>query len=321
MASVISCFLPGAEFDRAAQGLLGAGESLAQALGASHIVVSAGAADSVLQNAGKYADRVLNVQADGLSADQPEACLGALHAACSNLEPQAVLLGQDAASQELTPRLGRRLGGCSIGDAQSIAVEDGSIRVTRSVYGGKAVAVVQANKVPAAVWVRARAFDPATERSAEASAEEMSVSIEGDIAATQVTNREVEASSTVRLEDASVIVSGGRGLGGPEPFEDLKELASVMKAEVAASRAACDAGWVAPGLQVGQTGKKVAPELYLAIGISGASQHLMGISDAKVVAAINTDPEAPIFKHCQFGLVDDWQQVVGPLKERLAAMS
>ena len=92
-----------------------------------------------------------------------------------------------------------------------------------------------------------------------------------------------------------------------------------MKAEVAASRAACDAGWVPPGLQVGQTGKKVAPELYVAVAISGASQHLMGIADAKVVAAVNTDAEAPIFKHSQFGLVEDWKNVVGPLRARLAA--
>jgi electron transfer flavoprotein alpha subunit len=90
-----------------------------------------------------------------------------------------------------------------------------------------------------------------------------------------------------------------------------------MKAEVAASRAACDAGWVSPSLQVGQTGKKVAPELYLAIAISGASQHLMGIADAKVVAAINTDADAPIFRHCQFGLVEDFRKVIGPLKKQI----
>ncbi len=321
MASVISCFLPGAEFDRAAQGLLGAGESLAQSLGAAHVVLCAGAAESVLQQAGAHADRVLQIECPELSDSSPEACLSALQVACSGLDAQAILLGQDTWSQELTPRLGSRLNGCSIADAQAIEVQDGTIRVTRSVYGGKAVAVVQANRAPAVIWVRARAFDPAAERSAPSSPESLAVAVEGNVSATQVTDRQVESSSTVRLEDASVIVSGGRGLGGPEPFEDLQQLASVMKAEVAASRAACDAGWVSPGLQVGQTGRKVAPELYVAIGISGASQHLMGIADAKVVAAVNTDPEAPIFKHCQFGLVEDWKNVVGPLKERIAALS
>ena len=321
MASVISCFLPNAEYDRAAQGLLGAAEKLAQDLRTSHVVVCAGPADSLLQNAVKHADRVIGLQCAQLSADRPESCLSALHAACEGLDAKAVLLGQDAWSQELAPRLGRRLNGCAVGDAQAITVEDGSIRVIRSVYGGKAVAIVQANTPPAVVWIRARAFESAAERETVAGVETLEVTVSGNVAATQVVGRHMESDSDVRLEDASVIVSGGRGLGGPEPFEELKQLAVVINGEVAASRAACDAGWVAPGLQVGQTGKKVAPELYVAIGISGASQHLMGISDAKVVAAVNTDPDAPIFKHCQFGLVEDWKNVVGPLKERISAMS
>ena len=121
----------------------------------------------------------------------------------------------------------------------------------------------------------------------------------------------------VRLEDAQVIVSGGRGLGGPEPFQELKALADTIGAEQGASRAACDAGWVPPNWQVGQTGKKVAPELYIAIAISGASQHLLGMGDSKVVAAINTDADAPIFKHCSFGIVEDYKAVV-PLLTREA---
>lgn len=321
MGSVVTCFLPGSEFDRAAQGLLAAGEQLAGQLSTDHVVVCAGAADELKQGAAQHADRVISLECSDLSADHPESCLSALQATCSTLEVQAVLLGQDAWSQELTPRLGRRLNGCSIGDAQALSVEDGQIRVQRSVYGGKAVAIVQASRVPAVIWVRARAFEVAADRAESAAVETVSVTAEGNVDATQVVSREMESDSDVRLEDASIIVSGGRGLGGPEPFEDLKELASVMKAEVAASRAACDAGWVPPGLQVGQTGKKVAPELYVAVAISGASQHLMGIADAKVVAAVNTDAEAPIFKHCQFGLVEDWKHVVGPLKERLAALT
>src|SRR5205085_9145907 len=112
----------------------------------------------------------------------------------------------------------------------------------------------------------------------------------------------------------------GRGLGGPEPFEELRALADVMGAQVAASRAACDAGWVPPSWQVGQTGRKVAPELYLAIALSGASQHLMGIADARVIAAINVDRDAPIFGHCRFGLVEDYRNVVGLLQQKLSEM-
>jgi electron transfer flavoprotein alpha subunit len=139
-------------------------------------------------------------------------------------------------------------------------------------------------------------------------------------APTRLIERHTEVQEGVRLEDARWIVSGGRGLGGPEPFEQLKELAAAIGAEVAASRAACDAGWVPPTWQVGQTGKRVAPDLYLAVGISGASQHLIGIADAKVIAAINTDQHAPIFKHCRFGLVEDYKKVVGLLRDKLLAM-
>ncbi len=318
MSNVISCFLPGAEFDRAAEGLLGAGQRLAADLGIPHIVLSADAADSVVQNSGKFADRIVQLKCDGLTADSPESCIDALDVGCRELGPTVVLVGGDAWSKELTPRLGYRLGGCSIGDAQAIEVADGSIRATRCVYGGKAMAIVEAKATPAVISVRARAFAPGEAGEAVAP-EELSISIETSHP-TQVVSRNLESSSDVKLEDATIIVSGGRGLAGPEPFEHLRQLASVMKAEVSASRAACDAGWVPPGLQVGQTGKRVAPDLYVAIAISGASQHLMGIADAKVVAAINTDPEAPIFKRCQFGIVEDWQNVVGPLEKKIAEL-
>jgi len=317
MSNVISIFLPGSEFDRAAEGLLGAAGCLAEQLGLPHVVVSAGATDQLLSAAAKYADRVLQLTNPELTEYQPETCLAALHAVCHEQSANAVLLGQDTWSQELTPRLARRLNGCSIGDAQQLNVTDGRIRATRSVYGGKATAVVQANADVVVVWVRARAFASAAARSAPGNIEPVSATIEGDVTRTQIVARHAEEATGVRLEDAPVILSGGRGLGGPEPFEDLRELASVCKAEVGASRAACDAGWVAPGLQIGQTGKKVAPELYIAVAISGASQHLMGIADAKSVCAINTDPDAPIFKHCKFGIVDDWKAVVGPLKNKL----
>jgi electron transfer flavoprotein alpha subunit len=136
-----------------------------------------------------------------------------------------------------------------------------------------------------------------------------------------VVERKREESGSVRLEDARVIVSGGRGIGGPEPFtSELLPLADLMGAQVAASRAACDAGWAPPTWQIGQTGKKVAPDLYLAIAIAGASQHMAGISEAKNIVAINTDSDAPIFKHCRFGIVEDYRKVVPLLREKLAAL-
>ena len=202
-----------------------------------------------------------------------------------------------------------------------VAAEGDAIRVTRGVYGGKAQAVIGLKRSPAVVWVRARAMAPAeAEGRAPGGIDHLAVELADD-GRVKVLDRHVEAREGVRLEDARLIVSGGRGLGGPEPFEQLQALAEVMGAQMAASRAACDAGWVPPSWQVGQTGKKVAPELYMAIAISGASQHIMGIADAKVICAINTDADAPIFKHCQFGLVEDYQKVVGPLREKLSQSS
>jgi len=316
MSDVLSCVLPGVGFDRSTQGLLGAGQRLARELGGKHIVAVLGAADT--GEIAKCCDSVLSAGHAALAEYQPETCLQALKALGEQSGAGVVLLGNDTYSQELTPRLAHRLGGCSIPDAQELSVQDGKVQVSRSVYGGKAMAHVAPNKTPAVVWVRARAMEPAEAGSA---ADVQQVDLElADSAAVRIVERHVEAQEGVRLEYAEVIVSGGRGLGGPEPFELLKQLAGPMKAQVAASRAACDSGWVPPNWQVGQTGKKVAPELYLAVAISGASQHLMGIADAKVIAAINTDADAPIYKHCRYGLVEDYKNAVEPLREKLAAL-
>ncbi|MFP6676392.1 MAG: electron transfer flavoprotein subunit alpha/FixB family protein [Pirellulaceae bacterium] len=312
----MSCLLPGMELDRATIGLVAEAERIARQLSVEHVVVASGVPDELLQHATRQADRVVVLPTKEPGDYQIEPCLAALHTVGAELKPRLVLLGQDTYSQEIAPRLAHRLQGCSIGDAQRIEIRDEKIHVTRGVYGGKAIAVVRANVEPAVVWTRSRAFAAESERSAACQVEHHEGGTD-DSSGSEIIERSREATSGVRLEDAQVIVSGGRGLGGPEPFAELGELAKSMKAEVAASRAACDAGWVSPSLQVGQTGKKVAPELYLAIAISGASQHLMGIADAKVVAAINTDADAPIFRHCQFGLVEDFRQVIGPLKKQI----
>ncbi|MEM9409379.1 MAG: electron transfer flavoprotein subunit alpha/FixB family protein, partial [Acidobacteriota bacterium] len=254
---------------------------------------------------------------NGLDDYQPETALAALEQLAKDRGAKAILLGSDTYSQEITPRLAHRLGGSSLADVQAITVEGGSVRATRSSYGGKALSVYEMKLDPAVLWVRARALDTA-EGSVGGSVESASVDLPEP--KVRITERRVEETDGVSLEDASLIVSGGRGLGGPEPFEELKGLADSIGAVQGASRAACDAGWVPPNWQVGQTGKKVAPELYLAIAISGASQHLLGMGDSKTVAAINTDPDAPIFKHCSFGVVEDYKNVVEPLTEKLKAL-
>jgi electron transfer flavoprotein alpha subunit len=278
--------------DRAAQGLAGAGQRTAECLGGSLHAISI--------DPQQY---------------QIEESLSALVDVCREISPRAILLSNDTYSQEIAPRLAHRLGGSAVGDGVAI---DGELRVTRQVYGGKAQAVIRLKRSPAVVWLRARSFAPgvlgvAARALARRPAAEAA-------AATRIVER-TSTQAESRLEDARVIVSGGRGIGGAEGFQhELRPLAALLGAQVAASRAACDAGWVPPTLQVGQTGKKVAPELYLAIGITGASQHMAGISDAKQIAAINIDRDAPIFKHCRFGIVEDYRRVVPLLREKLKAL-
>jgi len=321
MNDVIICLFAAGGFDKAAQGLAGAGRRLADELGGRlrAIVVGTGA-DALAPEVARVADSVIVADQTELAEYQPETCLTALVSLCGELQPRAVLLSNDTYSQELAPRLAYRLGGSAAGDGVLVRVEGEALRVSRQVYGGKAQAAIELKRAPAVVWLRARSFAPAAPLAEAGAITRAALDIQVDTR-TRIVERKREAGGESRLEEARVIVSGGRGIGGPEPFEtELKPLADLLKAQMAASRAACDAGWVPPTWQVGQTGKKVTPELYLGIAITGASQHMAGISEAKVIAAINTDPDAPIFKHSRFGIVEDYRKVVPLLREKLAAL-
>jgi electron transfer flavoprotein alpha subunit len=314
---VVICLFASNGYDRAAQGVAGAGRDLASQLGGSLHAVIVGPPEEVTTSAvAAVADTVTVMEQPELADYQPELYLSALQQACERLDPAAVLLGSDTASLELTARLAARMGGSPMSDGIALSVADGAIRVTRSAYGGKAEAVFELKKSPAVVWLRARGFEPAEPTGGKASVEKTIVELPESVP-TRIVDRHVEESDGVPLEDAQLVVGGGRGIGGAEPFDELKELAEVMKASVGASRAACDEGWVPPSAQIGQTGKKIAPELYLAVAISGAAQHVLGISDAKAVCAINNDPDAQIFRHSHFGIVEDYRKVVPQLIERL----
>ena len=321
MNDVVISLFASSGFDKAAQGLTGAGRSLADRLGGGlrAVVIGAGA-DALAAEVARFCDAVVVADQAELAEYQPETCLSALARLCAGLRPRAVLLANDTYSQEITPRLAHRLGGSAVGDGVEVRAEGGApgvVRVVRQVYGGKAQAVIELRRAPAVVWLRARSFAPAPARAEAGEVTRAALDLRAD-ARTRVVERVREEQGEARLEEARVIVSGGRGIGGPEGFEtELRPLAELLGAQMAASRAACDAGWVPPTWQVGQTGKKVAPELYLAIAITGASQHMAGISEAKTIAAINTDPEAPIFKHCRFGIVEDYRKVVPLLREKL----
>ncbi|HEX6184942.1 MAG TPA: electron transfer flavoprotein subunit alpha/FixB family protein [Pyrinomonadaceae bacterium] len=323
MNDVLIILFAAAGFDKAAQGLAGAGRRLADELGGRlHAFVVGAGAEAVADEVARVADAVTVCDQPELAEYQPETCLTALAGLCGGLGPRAVLLGNDTYSQEVAPRLAHRLGGSAAGDCVEVRAAEGGgvLRVSRQVYGGKAQASLELKRNPAVVWLRARAFAPAPPRAEAGEVTRASLNVQPD-ARVRVVERRREAQGEARLEEARVIVSGGRGIGGPEGFEtELRPLAELLGAQLAASRAACDAGWVPPTWQVGQTGKKVTPELYLAIAITGASQHMAGISEAKTIAAINTDPDAPIFKHCRFGIVEDYRKVVPLLREKLKRM-
>ncbi len=319
MNDVLIVLFADSGLDRSALGVAGAGRRLStQTGGELKAIVLGAAAGGFVEALGALVDAVILAEDEKLAFYQPDTALQALEQICSANPAAAILLGSDIYSQEITPRLAHRLGGSSLADAVEVAAVDGSIRATRSAYGGKAISVYELKRRPAVIWVRSRAMEPAEPTGSQAVVSSAKVSLETPTM--EIVERRAEEQEGVLLEDAQLIVSGGRGLGGPEPFDLLKSLAATMGAEMGASRAACDSGWVPPTWQVGQTGKKVAPELYLAIAISGASQHLLGMSDSKTIAAINTDPDAPIFRHCSFGIVEDFKNVVPLLTEKLAEL-
>ncbi|MCS1410008.1 MAG: Caffeyl-CoA reductase-Etf complex subunit CarE [Verrucomicrobia subdivision 3 bacterium] len=306
------------EFDRGAAGICGTGQRLARAYEALHeIIVPERMTENAVRSVALAADSVKTVSGIDVAETSPEACFARLHQILRDELPHCVVFGNGVAAQEIAPRLAYRLGGSCAGDAREVNVVGGKVRVNRAVYGGKAMASIELRSIPAVVWVRARAMEPAVEQDVPGIVQAIERG-EDILVKAEVVERHAEAVEGVRLEDANIIVSGGRGLGSAAPFERLQSLARTMQAEMAASRAACDLGWVPHSWQVGQSGKKVAPEFYLAIALSGSSQHLMGAADAKQIAAINIDPEAPIFKHCRFGIVEDFDKVVDLLREKLA---
>jgi electron transfer flavoprotein alpha subunit len=306
-------------FDRSVEGLLGAGRDLADRFQAQLRAVVLGPCDAEYPSRlGHIADELIFVDQPELASYNADLYLAVLQKICAEPSERAVLFGNDTYSQELAPRLAFRLGGSAVGDVTGITVDYG-LRVRRSVYGGKAEAIIALKRSPAVLWLRARAFAPATNANRLASTRHLTVVLPGTT--TRLLERTSASAGAERLEDAKIVIGGGRGIGGPEPFTRLQELAALLGGQVAASRAACDAGWVPPSFQVGQTGKKIAPDLYLAVGIHGASQHMAGVSDAKLIAAINIDPDAPIFKYCSFGIVEDYRKVLPILQEKLSSGS
>ncbi|HKX31513.1 MAG TPA: electron transfer flavoprotein subunit alpha/FixB family protein [Blastocatellia bacterium] len=320
MGDVVICLFSAAGYDRTAQGVISAGRRLASLLGGRLYAVTIGKHNPELNvRVAAGSDFVISADQAELIDYQPESTLDALKQICRELSPSAILFGPDTYSRELAPRLAYRMGGSAAGDAVELSIHDGLVRIRRAVYEGRALATVELKRSPAVVWVRPHAFEPLPVGSSIATVRQARLKLREDDQV-RIVERRTEQRPAPRAAERPVVVSGGGGLGGPEAFEELEHLAGLLGAEVAASRAACDSGWCPTSWEVGQKGKKVSPELYLAIAIRGSSRHLAGISGAKIIAAINIDPDAPIFRHCRFGIVEDYKKVLPMLRERLAAL-
>jgi electron transfer flavoprotein alpha subunit len=234
-------------------------------------------------------------------------------------DPAILLLGASFQGKDLSARLSARLGVAMAQDCTMFAIEDGNLVATRPIYAGKAYAKLTFNNSwPQMATARPKVMalnTPDESRSAEIL--DASFTLDDGSIKTKVADIVKDESGKIDLTEADKIVSGGRGMKGPDNYNILEELASVIGATVGASRSAVDAGWRPQTDQVGQTGKVVSPNLYIACGISGAIQHLAGMSTSKLIVAVNKDPDAPIFQKADYGVVDDLFKIVPALTEEI----
>jgi electron transfer flavoprotein alpha subunit len=264
------------------------------------------------------ADRVILLQNSGFASYEGAAYAKALSDLIFSSPPAILLMGATSQGKDFAPRLAARMGLDLASDCISLTWEaDGVLRGVRPIYAGKVLATVRwEGQKPWLATLRPNVFplrEPDLSRSPQL--EGFSVGLDPGARRTQTVEIVREIAGSVDLSEAEIIIAGGRGMKGPENFVLLEDLAKAMGGAVGASRAAVDAGWRGHQSQVGQTGKVVSPKLYIACGISGSVQHLAGISSAKYIVAINKDPEAPIFKVADYGIVDDLFAVVPLLTE------
>jgi electron transfer flavoprotein alpha subunit len=238
--------------------------------------------------------------------------------AVEQAQPNAIFFAGTAMGRDLAPRVAARLGVGAIADAVGLELDGETFAVRRPVYSGKAFATVDtADKSPQVISLRPNVF-----AAEEVGGSAEIVNLDGLALSIRAVVKELVDTGGGELDvaEADVIVSGGRGIKGPENFALIRELADLLGAAVGASRAVVDAGWIEHKHQVGQTGKVVSPSLYVACGISGAIQHLAGMSSSKVIVAINKDPDAPIFKVADYGIVGDLFDVIPPMVEAIKAL-
>jgi electron transfer flavoprotein alpha subunit len=296
------------------------GRRLADAVGQPLTVVLLGSKiKDKAASLGHYgADKVLVADDPRLGQYTTDAYVSVLAQIVKAEDPAILLIGASVQGKDLAARLSARLKAGMAQDCTAFAIEGGNLVATRPIYAGKAYAKVtySSDSLPQMATARPNVMavkEPDSSKAAQVV--DASFTLKDEEVKTKIVEAIKDQSGKVDLTEAGKIVAGGRGMKGPEGFQVLEALASVIGASVGASRSAVDAGWRSHVDQVGQTGKVVSPNLYVACGISGAIQHLAGMSTSKVIVAINKDPEAPIFQRADYGVVDDLFKVVPALTE------
>jgi len=288
---------------------------LAKATGGTVEAVLVGASgDGLVAELGTHGVSRVHVFGDAaLAAYATEPYARAMAQVITAVKPWAVFLPFTSMGKDLAPRVAAKVGAGLASDCVAFTVKDGRLQARRPMYAGKVYATVEWEGEPQIATLRPNVFTvDAPDPSGQAEAVAASVDTK---ARARVTASHATGGGTIELAEAQIVVSGGRGLKGPEHFHLVQELAAALGAAVGASRAVVDAGWVDHQFQVGQTGKTVSPNLYIAVGISGAIQHLAGMSSSRVIVGINKDPDAPIFKVADYGVQGDVFEIVPKLIE------
>ena len=296
--------------------VLGEAKRLAAGLGGSVTAVACATGDAGLAALGEAgADTVLLAQDAAFAKPDAAAQAVAVAAAAKSSGAKAVLFAATATGKDLAPRVAALLGVGMAADCTALEASGGKLVATRPVMAGKAYEKLSFPLVPALVTLRPKVFAAAAPEAGKAAAvQPLAFALDGAPRAV-VTGTTAQSGGKPDLTEAEIVVSGGRGMKAPEHFALVEALADAVGGTVGASRAVVDAGWRPHGDQVGQTGKTVSPKLYIALGISGAIQHVAGMSSSRCIVAINKDPEAPIFKLADYGIVGDVFEVVPAFTE------
>ena len=253
-----------------------------------------------------------------LSQYSPSGYAYALYSLFEEVKPEAVFFSATAMGKDLAPRLAAKSGVGLASDCTQVSIQDGKLEVVRPIFAGKAFAAFRLSSTPQMATLRPNVFPLLEPASTQGEVIKKDVMVPEDQVKAQVLELIQEEGAELDVTEAEIVISGGRGMKGPENFDLLRDLSSIIPhSAVGASRSAVDSDWIDHQHQVGQTGKTVSPNLYMAFGISGAIQHLAGMSSSKCIVAVNKDPEVPIFKVADFGIVGDLFQVIPHLKEEL----